>query len=360
MSDDLVNLQTGAPVTAVEPPVAPAPESPEPVSERDTVAEAVRAAYNTETAKLEGGDDRPRGPDGKFIPKATVEAATAPDAKPITDRDGKTPPSPAPSTAPAGPPSSWSADAKASWASLSPATQAAVLKRETEVSDGFRQKSEEAKAYAPLRELLEPRAQQFASVGTDIPGAVKQLLTFYDAYERDAPTLIRYLAAQKGIDLRQLAQTPTASASPAAATPPVRPNAPDPVSLIRSEFDRRDAQSHLQAFESKAENKHAKDPEIRRLMAGFIGSVPNITLQEAYDRAVWAVPTIRDQLLADKATEADKAKAVKVAQARTAAVSPRSGGPSGAQPAQLANGAMKGKTVLDAARAAFETHAATR
>lgn len=356
MAEDLLNVDTGSPVVPDDAPAtAPVETTPSPA---DDMAADVRAAVEQVRARDTEAAERLRGPDGKFLPKAAVETPEAAPAAIATnsDPDSKTKPAAQASTpVPAGPPTSWSPEAKSDWSKLSPALQQAVTKREAEVSDGFRQKSEEAKAYAPLRELLEPRRQQFAAVGVNDPAeAVKQLLGFYDRFESNPADLIRHLAAQRGIDLRTLAaQSPTVpAANTAQAAPNARP-ASDPITVIRSEFDRRDAQSMLREFEGKPDNKHAQNTDVRRLMASYIATNPSATLQAAYDNAIWSVPALRDTLLAERDSMAKKATADKVAQAQRAAVSPRGSSPNGAMPAHLAAQPNGKGTVEDDVRAAM-------
>jgi len=341
MTDTLTTTETApAPEPVEAPAVADAPVVPAPTEPVSAIETATRAAMDEVKA-------RARDEQGRFVPKnneATASTNPDPDGKPKTEA--------APSTAPVGPPVSWSADAKATWPSLSPAIQAAVLKRETEVSDGFRQKSEEAKSYTPVREILEGQKDRFSRLGVDAPTALRQLFTFQDQFERDPASLIRHIANTARIDLRQLAQTPTASASPAAATPPARPNvAPDVSQIVEERLNARDAQRSLAEFESNPANKHAKDPAVRQAMAGALaGGATNLT--EAYDRAIWSLPHLRETLMADREATAKKAAADKVAAAQKAAIGIKGGSPNGARPASFGT-VTNGGGAEGAARAAM-------
>jgi len=331
-----------APEPVEAPVVADAPVVPaEPLS---PIESATRAAMDEVKA-------RARDEQGRFAPKNEAAASTNsdPDSKPKTET--------APSTAPVGPPVSWSADAKATWPSLSPAIQAAVLKRETEVSDGFRQKSEEAKSYTPVREILDSQKDRFARLGVDAPTALRQMFQYQDMLERDPVALIRHIANVGRVDIRQLAQTPTASASPAAAAQPARPNvAPDVSQIVdtrvREVLMTERAQTTLAEFETNPANKHAKDPAVRQAMAGALAAGA-ANLAEAYDRAVWSLPHLRETMMADRDATARKAAADKVEAAKRAAVGIKGGSPNGARPASLAAAAASGRTAEDAARAAL-------
>ena len=105
-------------------------------------------------------------------------------------------------------------------------------------------------------------------------------------------------------------------------------------------------------FEANAANKHAKDPAVRQAMAGALAAgAANLT--EAYDRAVWSLPHLRDGLLADREATARKAAADKVKAAQSAAVSLRGGSPNGSRPASLSPAMASGATAEGAARAAL-------
>lgn len=343
VTDTLTTIDVApAPEPVEAPAVADAPVVPaEPLS---PIESATRAAMDEVKA-------RARDEQGRFASRNEASASTNPDpdSKPKTE--------PAPSTAPVGPPVSWSADAKATWASLSPAIQAAVLKRETEVSDGFRQKSEEAKSYTPVREILDSQKDRFARLGVDAPTALRQMFQYQDMLERDPVALIRHIANVGRVDIRQLAQTPTASASPAAAAQPARPNvAPDVSQIVdtrvREVLMTERAQTTLAEFDTNPANKHAKDPAVRQAMAGALAAGA-ANLAEAYDRAVWSLPNLRETMMADRDATARKAAADKVEAAKRAAVGIRGGSPNGARPASLAAAAASGRTAEDAARAAL-------
>lgn len=354
MADIILN-ESGEPATTEGSVLPPAPVE---ISQTDDVNADVRAAIETHRQSAEATDDtRPRGPDGKFIPKAAVEATPAPAPIKNTDPDNSTKPAPQASAPAAGPPSSWSADAKANWSRLPPAIQAAVSRREAEVSDGFKQKSEEAKAYAPLRDILEPRKAFFASRGVDTTEAVKQLLGFHDRFESNPADLIRFLAAQKGIDLRSLAaQSPTVDARTAPMAPNARPaQNPDIPSLVAQEMDRRGALTIYQDFVSNPANKHAPNPLVQRAMAQALQlGAKDIT--EAYDRALWSLPELREELLSERDATAKQATADRTAAARTAAVSLRPGSPNGARPASLVPQQTGGDSIEDDVRAAMRQH----
>lgn len=392
MTDETLDIHAEAPPVAAEqqPPAetSVASEPAEPRRADDDVRDAI--ALLKEGGQP--GEVRQRDPKtGQFVKTAESDAAPGAggdqgkpaaakppaqeQAKPadkITDQDGKPTTDAAPSSPPAGPPAGWSADAKAQWSTLPPAIQAAVSRREQEVSDGFRQKSEELKQWQGIEQQLAPRRQSFKQMGYQDDGQVIQhLLTFADAYAQNPTALIRHLATSAGLDLRQLAgqpavqprgqQRPTATAQPRSSNGQIDPAVYNELNSLKqslAERDRRDVQGQLERF--AADPNHPHFEEVRRDMAAFIrAGEPD--LQKAYERAIWSNPQVREKVLAEQAkTKADadaQAKAAKAAAARSAAVSPRGAGPGGAKPTPNGSFDPAKSDVYGAVRAAIATHA---
>lgn len=271
--------------------------------------------------------DRARGPDGKFISKA--EGAPEPDRK--GDRDkaaapadivpaAKTEPDKAsaqPASPPAdAPPAGWPPDAKAEWSKLSPALKAAVLKREAEISAGGQQWSEQRRQY---ERVLSPVAQEAAKLGMSTEQGLNALLAAHHALNRDPQQAIRSLAQQYGVDLATLAGSPPAD--PQRET--VQPVQPDIRALVQqavqpilAPFQQRwDDEARRQADASTAfvttfaeapghEHFNAVADEIMALVPLIKQANPawsrEQVLQDAYDRATYANPTVRTSILAEE------------------------------------------------------------
>lgn len=292
-----------------------------------TVEGALREAFKTHS------DGRARGPDGKFI---KAEAAPTPAApEPVkntatTDTPKVTPEQP--STAALKPPTSWSPDAKAAFDSLPPAVQQAVLKRESEVSDGFKQKSEELKRWDGLDKAIAPHRSMLANLGYQNDGeAISRLLEIQAAFQRDPAAVIRQMAQAARIDPRTLAaQTPPAGPQPTA--PPSPAAAPLTQAQIDAQinatFAKREAASTIQKFEADPAHPHASKPEVKRNMAIALHYGGAKDLEAAYMTAIRMDPVLFEEYQAQQA-EAQKAAAAKKAdEAKRAAVSIR-GAPSG-------------------------------
>lgn len=312
----------------------PTPETPqEPANMRDDIANDVRAVV--ESLKDTKTDDRPRGPDGKFAPKVEApepEKAVAPEAKPITDPDTSKASEPAPSTAQNAPPVSWSAEAKAEWAKLPPAIQTAVLKRETEASDGFRQKSEQIKQYESVIQPVTERAREY---GVQPDQFLRNMIETENALRRDPVGSLKWIAQQYGVDLSTLTSNQAPDGQPSQQAPDVIAPVLSELSGLKSEietFKLQAADQSIKEFEKNPEHKYFQD--VRQDMARLINSGEAKDLKEAYDKAIWLNQTVRDRVLADREAkaEADRKQALKerAQKATQAAVSVR-GAPAGAE-----------------------------
>lgn len=377
MTDEALDATTPV-AEAEQAPAAPPAEQPDKTEAVDDPFADTRAALKALTEEEgDGGEkptaethDRPRGPDGKFIKaeEGADKPATPPadkTAKPadtkIPDQDDKPKTEAATSSPPSGPPAGWSAEAKAAWTQLPPAIQAAVSRREQEVSDGFRQKSEELKMWQGIEQQLAPRRQTFAQMGyRNDAQVVEHLLTFADAYNRNPAGLIQHLASTAGIDLRQLAQQPAGQQTrPTASAQPPATRQQDPqfaalhneltkLKTSLAERDKAEAAATLKAFAADPKHPHFEEVKVDMAMLLRAGETD---LEKAYERAVWANPAVREKLLAEQAAAGQRQKADKAALAARAAVSPRGGSPNGAVPA---NRIAEANDPFEAARAAFQ------
>lgn len=321
--------------TAVE--QAPA----EVVAPRDEVNNDVRAAIESlrndapaETAELvaeKPAVERARAPDGKFVAEPIKDAApvkaAAPTISPPVDNTAKASEQQQPNAANA-PPVSWAADVKQLWPSLPPAIQAAVLKREAEVSSGFRQKSEEVRQY---QSALAPVAEAARARGITVDQGVQSLMAAQQFLERDPAGAIAWLAQTHGVDLADLASNPPAPQQQTRSDP-VYTQLAQTVSQLQEQIQTQVFEKNLGAVESFAgKHPHWADVEdqipalMQELRAGNANLQGAALLEAAYDRAVWLNPEVRNKVIFEQQAEAAKAQTAqlqqKAAQANRAAVS---------------------------------------
>lgn len=311
----------------------------------DAHPEALEVASEPEAAAADDG--RARGPDGKFISKeiAPAKAAPAQEITPPVDNTAKAS-TEQPSTAAIGaPPVSWAAEAKTAWNSIPPAIQAAVLKRETEVSNGFKQKSDEVHRY---EQALAPIAQEAQKRGLSPDDAIRRLIDGNTFLESRPAEAIVWLAQKNGIDLAQLASNPPAS-QPQVRTDPVVPQLQQTISSLESRlngFLQTQTMSVIEKFASDHPHYEAVESDlpvfIQQVQQAEPGLAPNDVLQKAYERAIWVNPDVRSKLISEQQTEAQKtqlaAVQTKATQAKKAAVSIRGASNGSMPPAKMSTG----------------------
>ncbi len=334
-------------------------DAPEPAEAPVTDA-APAEAEAPEPAKLE---DHPTDPNryanGKFKPtkaEAAPEQVEQPAEKPSTDT-AKVTEQPA-STPVVAPPAGWTAAEKAEWSKLSPAVQAAVSRREQEISRGGQQWSEEKRRY---ESVLAPVAQEASRMGIGVDQALKALMAAHHHLMSDAPGAIRKLAAQFNVDLATIAgQSAEGSA----------PSQPDISALVRQavqpllapiqqrfmDEEMRQQQTGLtlvQQFAAQPGHEHYEALEstivtlLPHVKEDMPGATPTEWLQEAYDRAAYANPNTRASLLASQTAAAE---AQRIADAKAKAAKARMAGSS-------VNGAPNGAAIpgpKDSLRAEIE------
>jgi len=287
--------------------------------------------------------DRARNERGQFAKAESADPGES--ATPVSDA-GPTSEQPAELSNALQPPTSWSAEAKAEWSKLSPALQQAVSKREGEMSSGAQKWSEERRQYD---EMLTPVRAAAQRAGVDEREGLQKLIAANDFLERDPENAIRWLAQAYNVDLSK---------------PPSQQPQPRPDSAVNQLYQRiaqleghinsreeGELQQTISAFASEPGHEHFE--AVRPFMGHLLSTGQATSMQDAYDKAIWATPEIRTQLIAGQTAEAArKAKERETAErARRGAIS-ASGSPSGAPVVAK----QDYETVEDATRAAFRAH----
>lgn len=289
-------------------------------------------------------DDRPRGPDGKFVEKPKAEAAPekAAPAPEISDQPQEAKPEATAPTPSVTPPTSWSQDAKAVWPSLPPAVQQAVIKREQEASNGIKSYADKLKSVETLQSVIGPRAQMLAAQYGSPEQGLETLFKLSEFAGQDPAGFIRYFAQQRGLDLTQLAyQQPTQAAPVDPVLAATQQRLGQLESFLQSQLaaqqqaEQAQLQSRIEAF--KSDPKHAYFDDVRADMAALIQSGRAKDLDDAYDMAVYANPATRAKVIESqraaeeaarkaemerKAAEAKRAVSINVATKGTVGASP--------------------------------------
>jgi hypothetical protein len=344
------------PETEIEPVSSPpadggvepsAPSQDEaPLTLREEIEAAAREVRG-ETDKP--ADERPRDATGRFLPKADAPAPNQ--VSRASDAPASAPSSPAatsgtpaaPSTAPAGPPPGWDAEAKALYPKLPPAIQAAVSRREEEVSRGFAQY---AQAKQELERVIAPRRQYYSGDGVSDTQAIDNIWKWFEALKNSPNEALPALAQMFGA---------TISSGAPADSPQVNPE----VAVLRAHIQRLEGQvgqvagtfEQQQTAARRAEiAEFAKDKphfeKVRVTMGRLMSAGVAQGLTDAYQQAVRITPEVSAALAADEKAAADKVAAEAALRSRPgsqrrAAVSVRGGSPNGSAGAAVPAGSLR-------------------
>lgn len=313
-----VPADTGIEAPAAAP--ADAGSSPEKGSKKLSLRDQLKASVETVRK-----DEKDRTPDGKFAPKEQKEVQAAPQE---------------PSKA-SGPPPGFSPESKAYYNSLPPdhPLRKDIEKREKEVSDGFKQKTDQINKYAEFEQVLAPARQAYQQAGIQSDAEAIKRLFSWESMLRNPSTrqqAFNDLARNYGINLAQSQEPSTAPDIPPALRPVVDQFGAitQQVSALQGDLQRRDEEQAAQTLQQFSKDKphfERVKSHMGQLMMAAAQSGQNMTLDQAYEQATWSNSEIREELMKDRfeKSEAEKKSAAleRSKHAAAAAISPTSRAP---------------------------------
>ncbi len=209
-------------------------------------------------------------------------------------------------------PKSWPKEMHDHWGKVDPKVQEYLEKREKQMLDGLEQYKGEATFAKQFKDSLAPYRQTLQQLGVDELTAAKSLFQADHLLRYSAPDQKRayfeQLAKNYGIDL----STP---ATPPAPVDPVVQNLQQKLSAMEQQMTARQQMELNTARESVSKELDAfiADPAHNLFddcaddIARFVSQ--GLSLQDAYDKAVWANPVTREKQVQSRLqTEAEKAK----------------------------------------------------
>lgn len=327
MSDITSDIRAAISTVSEEP--APAPvETPAPEAAPPPEAEVQAVTPSTDEDKAKG-EGRPRGPDGKFLPKEGEPAPAAPtEAKPAE-------------AAPAVPevkvpkaPQSWKPAAREEWAKAPPAIREEVLRREAEVQRVMQESSEARQGFQRVKEAIQPFEQMIRAEGGEPVQAIQGLLQTAYALRTAPPqhkaqmiaNMVRsFLPGREGLELLDAALTPGA-AQPQMAQPqmPQQPMRDPRVDQMLAQQSQQ-AQARAQAALAEVQGEEFFE-DVREDMADIIEAGRkrglDIDLRSAYNRAIRVNPDVAKVI--EQREAAQRATSTGATQRKAAATSVRS------------------------------------
>ena len=306
------------------------------------------APEKTEETKQE----KPRDETGKFA-KAQEQAE-----EPVVEVPVETPVAEVPTITKKAP-QSWKPEIKASFDTLSPEIQDEIIRRETDYNKGIQKYAESARYADTVKPVFDKWTPYLSQLQVQPGEAFDRLIQAEYTLRHGSPDqkqqAFSKLASDYGIDLGMQPQQSN-----------VDPNVQHALSrvqqleqqLMNQQYQQKQEQERkqqaeqaslmtlIEEFSSKPDHPHfetVRDDMSRMLQSGYAE-----TLDDAYDKAVWARPDIRSTLLKDQEAKRinEQANVAKTAKAKAVGLK---GSPSGAAVP------IAGASIRDDIMAAFET-----
>lgn len=228
------------------------------------------------------------------------------------------------------PPISWSAEHKAKWESVPLDLRQYIAQRDKEAQTAISRYGQHLKAYEPLGQVIDHFKDTFQRNGIAPADGIARLLAVESRLASDPAEAIKDIAKAYGVELSALI-TETA----ADGAPQQQGTLPPEVSALKAELAQTKAElgkitSHLTAQERsrlQAENaaltKQIADfangkphfDNVRHLMGAMMMTDETLSLEDAYERALYADPNTRQRILSDQ-RKADEEKQAQEARKR--------------------------------------------
>lgn len=253
-------------------------------------------------------------------------------------------------------PASWKSEHKQKWSTIDPELQQEILRREEEVHKGFTRLDEERQLGKQIKDVVTPYLATIQAEGGTPVTAVQSLLNTAHILRTADPYTkanhVMQVIKQFNVDLGLLQPQNGQQTQHDPRLSVYEQKLQEVENQLKQQMDlqrqREDAKimSEIQSFASKPENKYFEQvrPEMQKLLAA--GVVP--TLEEAYQAAVLANPTVRQLYLAEQSTGVESKRTEQVAAKKKAAVSV-----SGSSSKSIANAENPNRTLREELEAQF-------
>lgn len=218
-------------------------------------------------------------------------------------------------------PSSWTKEAKAEFSKLPESVKREIARREADFHKGIEEFKEYADRARQYDDAIAPYIGNFRAGGVEPVAGIRHVLEVENTLRNADPItkarMIMKLAQDYGADMKSLANL----------TPEQARLSEEHERLRRERMQVQQQQQTIQQREQQAAldeiQKFAADPkneyfeQVKAEMSVLLQSGQAGTMQEAYDRAIWMRPDIRQTLIERQRAEAQQ-KASKQAQANRA------------------------------------------
>ena len=245
-----------------------------------------------------------------------VETAPAePEEAVSDDTEEDEEPAEAPEPSASAPPEHWSSADKDEFESLPDGARDFVLRRYKSMEGDYTEKTKaiagDRARFEKLDHVLAPHREQFAQSGVDEAAAVAQLFQAQRYLQTQPVEALRWLAQTAGVDLSQLGgsaaneEDPDEWVDPQVKQLQQRLNQQESYMASLQEQQARERETgflqQIQGFQHQksadGELSHPHMEAVMPQMTGLLQSRQATSLQDAYDKAIWMVPEIREKVL---------------------------------------------------------------
>lgn len=250
-------------------------------------------------------------------------------------------------------PQSWSAAAKSEFAKLPPIIQAEVTKRENDIHQAMTRHDGELRMGREMKDVITPYMPIITAEGGTPAKAVSELLNTAYVLRTGSPQqkaqMVRQIAQTYGVDLGQVQQAPQMD--------PAMQQILDRINGIENKFTQQmtlqEQQEHasimseVNAFAANPANVYFE--QLKPVMAPLLASGQAKDIQEAYDKACWADPSIRSTLIAKQQADEQEKRKAEIAKKKQA-----SGSVTGSPGVKTSSSTPNNNSIEDDIRAAMD------
>lgn len=264
--------------------------------------------------------NHPPRENGRFVSKNPTESATDP-AAPVTENAVQTAETVVEQVKPAiDAPISWTAEQKAKWATLPPDTQAYIAQRDKESHEAISRAGQQIKAYEPIGEVIKQYSHVFQKNGLQPHDGIARMMAVNEMLETNPRAAIAEIAKAYGVNLQGTTDEQDASPeNPRIAELEARLARQEAhlTAQLRQKQEADDAALAREIADFAKDKPHFES--VRKVMAGLMNSDAAKSMQDAYDMATHADPTIRQSLQVEAQTKAEEQRKAEEAKRVSAA-----------------------------------------
>lgn len=310
------------------------PETAAPVEKSmdDTIRETLDAIQKRgeSPADEEESPSRARDDKGRFAPKAAAESNGEAPTDPDPSAQDRSAAPPVPSVPPELQKLGLRKEEAEAIAAAGPLAMQAFVRRNEEMRASVGQLHAKAQFGSAMEQAVSPYMATIQSLGTTPDVAVGRLMAADHAMRYGTPqqkaAMVAKIAQDYGVDLAQVGQTNSEQAPQ---------YMPDPqVTHLQTQLQQMQAWIQQQNQQREWQERQTLDSEIARFqqdpkhnhfeavradMAAMLQAGIASSLEDAYERAIYANPTVRAQVLAAQQAAADEARKAEAAQKAQAA-----------------------------------------